>query len=77
MAKKALHGKAAAKAFFDAAEGPDGHDLRQVIALNNDNIILLARSFGYNFNRDEMQDHLERRWKVSKPSKMAPRFCCT
>jgi hypothetical protein len=77
MAKKALHGKAAAKAFFDDAERPDGHDLRQAIALNNDNIILLARSFGYNFDRDDMQDHLEKRWKVSKLSKTAPRFCCT
>jgi hypothetical protein len=70
-------GVKAAEAFFDLAEGPDGYGLRQAIAQQNNNIILLAKSFGYEFDYDDLQDHLIQRWGVTKKPTMTPRFCCT
>ncbi|HET9385616.1 MAG TPA: Nif11-like leader peptide family natural product precursor [Gemmatimonadales bacterium] len=69
-------GLQAAKQFFDLAEDEtNGEGLRTVIGYNNENIIRLAKSFGYEFDYEEMQEHLIERWGVQKPSKFM--YCCT
>jgi hypothetical protein len=58
-----------------AEDEVNGAGLRNVIAQNNEQIIALAKSFGYIFDYDEMQEHLIERWGVQKPSKHM--YCCT
>jgi hypothetical protein len=73
-----LTGLEAAKQFFDLAEDEThGEGLRSAIGYNNENVIRLAKSFGFEFDYDEMQEHLNERWGVQKPSQRRPRYCCT
>ena len=69
-------GVQAAKEFFDLAENPvTGDGLRTAIGYNNQNVIALAKSFGYEFDYDEMQEHLIERFGCQTPSKY--KYCCT
>jgi hypothetical protein len=82
MAKKAASGTTpptgveAAKKFFDLAEDPvTGEGLRNAIGYNNQQIIALAKAFGYVFDYDEMQEHLNERFGCTKPTQY--KYCCT
>jgi hypothetical protein len=69
-------GVEAAKQFFDLAEDEtNGEGLRNAIGYSNQEIIALAKSFGYVFDYDEMQEHLITRFGCTKPSKF--KYCCT
>jgi hypothetical protein len=69
-------GVEAAKQFFDLAENEvTGEGLRNAIGYNNQQIIALAKSFGYVFDYDDMQEHLIERFGCTTPSKHM--YCCT
>jgi hypothetical protein len=69
-------GVEAAKQFFDLAEDEiSGGGLRNAIGYNNEQIIALAKAFGYVFDYDEMQEHLIARFGCKTPSKF--KYCCT
>jgi putative heme iron utilization protein len=67
-----------AEKFFDQVEDPvAGPGLVATILQYQQSIINIANTMGYAFTYDDMQDHLEKRWKVGKPTTVKPRFCCT
>ena len=71
--RRALTGPPAAKAFFDKVENDQG--LQAALAMNNKNILTLAKELNLYFSYEEMHDHLVDRWDIRHGPPEG--YCCT
>jgi hypothetical protein len=66
-------GVANAKKFFDLVDETPA--LQTWVGMNNKNILQLAREMKIEFDYEDMQEHLIKRWKIMNPPEGG--FCCT